>query len=69
MAFMIRMGIPEMEKLWNRLREDYKSGTINKRDASLYKKWGKALKLLSENPRHPSNRIKLSDMPELSDKV
>ena len=54
MAFMIRMGIPEMEKLWNQLQENYKSGAISKNDAALYKKWGKALKLLSKNPRHPS---------------
>lgn len=40
MAFMIRMGIPEMEKLWNQLQENYKSGAISKNDAALYKKWG-----------------------------
>lgn len=66
MAFMIRMGIPEMESLWRKLREDYRSGTINKSDATLYKKWGKALKLLSENPRHPS--LHSHDIDQLSER-
>lgn len=54
MKFIIRMGIPEMEELWNRLQSEYRSGTISKNDLILYKKWGKSLKLLSENPKHPS---------------
>ena len=53
MKFVIRMGIPEMEALWTRLQQEFRSGMITKQDAVLYKKWGKALKLLSENPRHP----------------
>lgn len=53
MKFVIRMGIPEMEALWTRLQREFRSGMITKQDAVLYKKWGKALKLLSENPRHP----------------
>lgn len=63
MRFNIRMGIPEMEVLWFRLQREYHSGTINKKDASLYKKWGKALKLLSDNPRHPS--LQTHDIREL----
>ena len=51
MQFLIRMGIPEMEDLWSKLQSKYRSGTISKKDTSLYKKWGKALKLLSDNPR------------------
>lgn len=47
------MGIPEMESLWTRLQQEYRLGTISKKDAILYKKWGKALKLLSDNPRYP----------------
>lgn len=47
------MGIPEMKKLWDDLRGKYHSGTISKNEAVLYKKWGKALKLLSQNPRYP----------------
>lgn len=53
MQFLIRMGIPEIEELWSKLQSEYRSGAISKKDTSLYKKWGKALKLLSDNPRHP----------------
>lgn len=54
MKYKIRMGIPEMEALWERLQRAFRSGEISKQEAALYKKWGKALKLLSENPRYPS---------------
>ena len=60
------MGIPEMEVLWFSLQREYLSGTINKKDASLYKKWGKALKLLSDNPRHPS--LQTHDIRELTER-
>ena len=54
MAFNIRMGIPEMIELWNRLQTSYRNGTINKKDMELYKKWGNALKKLANNPLYPS---------------
>lgn len=54
MAFNIRMGIPEMENLWNSLQTNYRNGTINKKDEELYKKWGSALKKLADNPHYPS---------------
>lgn len=66
MRFNIRMGIPEMEVLWFSLQREYLSGIINKKDASLYKKWGKALKLLSDNPRHPS--LQTHDIRELTER-
>lgn len=66
MRFNIRMGIPEMEVLWFSLQREYHSGTINKKDAFLYKKWGKALKLLSDNPRHPS--LQTHDIRELTER-
>ncbi|MBF1268382.1 MAG: hypothetical protein HXM92_02565 [Oribacterium parvum] len=66
MRFNIRMGIPAMEVLWFSLQREYHSGTINKKDASLYKKWGKALKLLSDNPRHPS--LQTHDIRELTER-
>ena len=47
MNFNIRMGIPEMQELWLDLQEKYRSGNIKKKEEQLYKKWGKALKLLS----------------------
>jgi hypothetical protein len=47
------MGIPEMQMLWNNLQQKYRNGKITKKEERLYKKWGKSLKLLSENPMHP----------------
>ena len=54
MTYNIRMGIPEMAELWNRLQTSYRDGTINKKDAELYKKWGSAIKKLTMNPQYPS---------------
>ena len=54
MAFLIRMGIPEMEELWNKLQSSFRNGTINKQDKILYQKWGKAIKKLSADPKYPS---------------
>ena len=54
MNFNIRMGIPEMQELWLALQEKYRSGNIKKKEEQLYKKWGKALKLLSADPGYPS---------------
>lgn len=53
MSFNIRMGIPEMQELWNDLQQKYRSGLIKKTEKQLYKKWGNALKKLSEDPTHP----------------
>ena len=52
--YNIRMGIPEMQELWLELQEKYRSGNIKKKEEQLYKKWGKALKLLSADPGYPS---------------
>lgn len=54
MNFDIRMGIPEMQELWLDLQEKYHSGNIKRKEEQLYKKWGKALKLLSADPGYPS---------------
>lgn len=56
MGYAIRMGIPEMEEFWNSLQKQYRDGSINKKDRELYKKWGNALKKLSEDPMYPSLR-------------
>lgn len=48
------MGVPEMQELWLDLQEKYRSGTIKKKEEQLYKKWGKALKLLAADPMYPS---------------
>lgn len=54
MAYKIRMGLPEMKALWDDLQRKYRAGAASKREERLYRKWGKALKLLSENPFYPS---------------
>lgn len=53
MTYRIRMGIPDMEELWNRLQSSYRDGTISKREAELYKKWGASLKKLAMDPHYP----------------
>lgn len=64
MAYAIRMGIPEMEALWRSLQTAYRNGSISKTDAQLYKKWGNALKKLSEDPTYPS--LKTHEITPLS---
>ena len=54
MTYTIRMGIPEMAELWNKLQTSYRDGTINNKDAELYKKWGSALKKMAMDPFYPS---------------
>ena len=54
MSFTIRMGIPEMLELWTELSQKNATGTISKKELSLYKKWGKAMRLLSQDPSYPS---------------
>ena len=53
MAYAIHMGVPEMEAFWNALRAKVKSKQANKTEQKRYKQMGKALRLLSENPRYP----------------
>ena len=64
MTFNIRMGIPEMAELWNNLQENYRNGTINKKDGEFYKKWGSALKKLANDPYYPS--LNTHEIPPLS---
>ena len=54
MTYNIRMGVPEMAELWNRLQTSYREGTISKKDAELYRKWGSALIKLAMDPFYPS---------------
>ena len=49
----IRMGVPEMEELWRHLTASVSAGTASKDESRLYKRLGKAMALLSINPRHP----------------
>jgi hypothetical protein len=51
--FKIRLGIPEMAALWKDLSEKAASGSLGKDEEKLYKKWGKAMALLANDPQHP----------------
>ncbi|MES2201311.1 MAG: hypothetical protein V4498_03585 [candidate division FCPU426 bacterium] len=51
--FKIRLGIPEIDALWSDLNARNLGDGLNGDDARLFKKWGKAMALLSDNPRHP----------------
>ena len=63
MKFSIHLGIPETLALWTKLKKDNSEGAISKSDARLYKKWGKAMKLLAEDPFYQSlNAHEISDL-------
>lgn len=51
--FKIRLGVPEMENFWTDLCERAKNSTLSKNEEALYKKVGKAMTLISANPRYP----------------
>ena len=51
--FEIHLGIPEMEELWNNLENKHQSGSSTKAEEKLRRQMGKAMVLLSGNPRHP----------------
>ncbi len=52
--YKIRMGIPEMEELWNDLSARKIQGQLSKDEERFFKKWVKAMGYLRDNPRHPS---------------
>ena len=56
MAYEIHMGVPEMEEFWNALKGKVNSDGANKSEEKLYRQRGKAIYLLSQNPRHPGLR-------------
>ncbi len=56
MRYSIRMGVPEMAELWERLQHEFRTGTIQKANALLYKKWGSALAKLAVAPDYPGLR-------------
>lgn len=55
--FEIHLGIPEMEELWNRLEKRHLSGSATKAEEKLRRQMGKAMALLSRNPRLHSHEI------------
>lgn len=53
MSFAIRMGIPEMDALWNDLQNAAETNALKGSDKALYKKLCKAIRLLANDPRYP----------------
>jgi len=51
--FSIRLGVPEMDTLWADLSGKAKKGSLGKDEETLYKKMGKAMALLANDPKHP----------------
>ncbi len=51
--FTIRMGLPQMDASWKDLTAKSKTNKCTPLEQKLYKKWGKALQLLSTNPFYP----------------
>ena len=54
MTFKVRMGVPEMEALWNDLSTRKQQRQLDRAEEKLFKKLVKALGYLQENPRHNS---------------
>ena len=50
--FVIRMGLPRMDALWNDLTSRSQKGKLTGEEEKFYKKWGKALRFLAANPFH-----------------
>jgi len=51
--FAIRLGVPEMAALWEELCGKAAKRKLGKDDEKLYKKWGKAMALLANDPQYP----------------
>lgn len=52
-AFVIRMGIPEMEDYWNDFSDRASANRLTEEEKGQFKKLVKTLSHLSANPRHP----------------
>lgn len=66
MAFRIRMGQPEMEKVWNDLSKRSLEGKLDADELKLFKKLVKVLSYLQSNPRH--NSLASHEIDDLSRK-
>jgi hypothetical protein len=53
MKYVLRMGIPEMLELWNRLAQGRHAGTLSSEEDELAERLGKALSNLRDDPRYP----------------
>ena len=54
--YKIHLGIPEMKALWDDLRTKTRQGTADRDEIRLYKLLGKAMSLISSDPRYPGLR-------------
>lgn len=66
MPFKIRLGIPEVEAFWNEMNQKFDGNELNATAKIFFKKFVKALRLLSDNPRH--NGINSHEIPPLTQK-
>ncbi len=66
MAFKIRMGQPEMEKLWVDLSTRKQEGKLDKDEEKLFKKLVKVLGYLAADPKH--NSLASHEISDLSRK-
>ena len=63
LTFVIRLGVPEMKDYWDDLCAQNARGALSGNEARDYRKIGKAMKLISINPRHPGLRThEISDL-------
>lgn len=53
-SFKIRMGVPEMEAVWNDLAVRHELGQLSGNEQKFFKKLVKTLEYLEVNPRHNS---------------
>ena len=60
----IRMGIPEMDALWDDLTKKADNGLLKGDDKKLFKKLVKTFALLRQNPKHPG--LKSHNIDELT---
>src|SRR5574344_301015 len=64
--YLIHLGVPEVQEFWNSLKQKNKNNTASKTEQTLYKKIGKAMFFLSENPRYPG--LNTHDIEALSNR-
>ena len=64
MVYEIHMGVPEMEAFWHKIQDRVRSGEAGKTEEKLYRQIGKAMYLLSQNPRHPG--LQSHEIPSLT---
>jgi hypothetical protein len=67
MTFTLRMGVPEMQEMYDGMIHKIESHTCNADEMQLFKKFLKALSLLAQNPRH--NSLQSHEIEVLSRRV